>query len=175
MTFPDGFSTDRLDARRLTPDDWAEICRMHADPQVMTHLGGVRDELQTAEYFALNLEHWAEHNFGLWIVCERGQRTPIGRALLRHAWIDGVGEVEVGYALYQPYWGRGLATEIARACVALGFEELGLSSIVAITTPGNHASQHVLEKAGLAREKAIVYRGAPAVLFRIRRDRHVAG
>lgn len=175
MPFPDDFSTARLDARRLTPDDWGEVCRMHADPLVMAHLGGVRDETQTAEYFNVNLEHWADHNFGLWIVCERGRNAPVGRALLRHAWIDGVNEVEVGYALYQPYWGRGLATEIARACVDLGFTALRLASIVAITSPDNHASQHVLEKVGLTRERDLVFRGSPAVLFRIRRGGPVAG
>jgi RimJ/RimL family protein N-acetyltransferase len=175
MSFPDSFSTARLDARRLTTGDWDEICRMHSDPVVMAHLGGVRDDLQTAEYFAVNLQHWAEHNFGLWIVHERGQSAPMGRALLRHAWIDGVDEVEVGYALYPAYWGRGFATEIAAECVRLGFEALRLSSIVAITSPDNLASQHVLEKVGLARERDFVFRGAPAVLFRIRRPQAVAG
>ena len=67
--------------------------------------------------------------------------------------VDGIDEVETGYAFYQPYWGRGYATEITRACLDAGFGRLGLPSIVAVTTPGNAASQHVLGKCGFHFER----------------------
>ena len=63
-------------------------------------------------------------------------------------------------------WGRGLATGIAQACVRIGFEQLGLRSIVAITTPANLTSQRVMTTAGLVYERDIVHAGVPHLLFR---------
>lgn len=59
------------------------------------------------------------------------------------------GDVEVLYALGRPWWGKGFATEAARASVRLGFERLGLPRIVGFALPENAASRRVLEKAGM--------------------------
>lgn len=141
---------------------------MHCDVAVMAHLGGVRDEAQTVAYLARNLRHWDDYGFGLWILHERGGGAPIGRAVLRHLEIDGVDEVEVGYALYAPYWGRGLATEVATTCVILAEQELRLATVVGVTSPTNDASQHVLRKAGLVYEGKFTHEGIPSALFRKR-------
>jgi RimJ/RimL family protein N-acetyltransferase len=93
---------------------------MHRDPAVMAELGGVRDEEQTAAYLARNLQYWAGYGFGLWILREVPGGDPVGRAVLRHFLVEGVDEVEVGYAFYLVLWGRGLATEVATACLAFG-------------------------------------------------------
>jgi RimJ/RimL family protein N-acetyltransferase len=141
---------------------------MHRDAAVMAHLGGVRDEVQTAAYLARNLQHWTDYGFGLWILRELGGGEPVGRAVLRHLLVEGVDEVEVGYAFYQAFWGRGLATEVATACLELGRRELHLATIVAVTSPGNLASQHVLQKVGLVYERDFTHEGARSSLFRTR-------
>jgi RimJ/RimL family protein N-acetyltransferase len=166
--FPDGFETARLQAERLEPHHVDEIRRMHRDAAVMAHLGGLRDDAQTEAYLAKNLKHWADYNFGLWIVRERGGGEPIGRALLRTYLHDGRRDIEVGYAFYEPFWKRGLATEVTTRCLGLAREHLNATTIVAITSPENAASQHVLQKCGLAFERAFIHEGAPAVLYRIR-------
>ena len=168
MAFPDSFSTARLFAERLTLGHLPELRRMFADPVVMAHLGGVRDEQHTAAYLERNLRHWADYGFGLWILNELGGTDPIGRAVLRHLHVDGVDEIEVGYAFYPEFWGRGLATEVTTACLGFGFRELGLTTIVAVTSPGNVASQHVLTKAGLVYEREFGHEGAVWSLFRTR-------
>jgi RimJ/RimL family protein N-acetyltransferase len=168
MPFPDSFSTARLRAERLTADHLPEVRRMHRDPAVMAWLGGVRDEAQTAAYVARNLQHWADYGFGLWILRPVGGDQIAGRAVLRHLLVEGVDEVEVGYAFYPSCWGRGLATEVTRACLALGREQLGLATIVAVTSAGNLASQHVLRKAGLAYERDFLHEGVMSPLFRTR-------
>ena len=162
------FSTARLSAERLTADHLPEIRRMHRDAAVMAQLGGLRDEAQTAAYLARNLQHWADYGFGLWILREVGGGEPVGRAVLRHLPMDGIDEVEVGYAFYAPFWGRGLATEVATACLELGRRELHLTTFVAVTSPGNTASAHVLEKVGLFYERDFTHEGARSSLFRTR-------
>ena len=168
MPFPESFATTRLRAERLTAGHRSELRRMHSDPAVMAYLGGLQSETETAEYLARNLRHWADYHFGLWILHEIGGDVPIGRAVLRHVLIDDVDEVEVGYGFYPEYWGRGLATEVTIACLEFGFRQLGLESIVALASPTNLASHHVLLKAGLVLEREFDNHGARCSLFRIR-------
>ena len=132
----------------------------------MRYIGGVREQAQTVDYLARNLKHWDDYGFGLWILRERGGGAPVGTAVLRHLLVDAVDEVEVGYAFRKPFWGRGLATEIARACLAHGHEVLRLPAIVGVTDPDNIASQHVLEKAGLVYERDFMLEGERCALFR---------
>ncbi len=142
---------------------------MDEDPRFMALLGGVRDKAGTVAYLEMNVKHWADHGFGMWMLRDAATSPVIGRAILRHLDVEGADEVEVGYGFLPEYWGRGLATEIARACVRIGFEELGLRSLVAITTQPNLASQRVMEKAGLLFERDIIHAGVPHVLFRAHR------
>jgi RimJ/RimL family protein N-acetyltransferase len=139
---------------------------MDEDTRFMAELGGVRDVAGTLAYLGRNLAHWAAHGFGLWMLRDRGTGAVIGRAVLRHLEVDGIDEVETGYGLLPDLWGRGLATEIARACVSIGRERLGLASVVGITVPTNTASQQVMRKAGLQYERDIVHAGLPHLLFR---------
>ena len=164
----DTFSTPRLRAERLTPQHRDEITRMHRDPAVMATLGGVRDDAQTEAYLTRNLKHWDDYGFGLWIVRDAADGRVAGRAVVRHLLLEGTDEVEVGYGFYQGWWGRGLATEIARACVEIGFTRLGRASLVALTLPTNLRSQRVLTKVGLSFDREIDHEGSRHALFRSR-------
>jgi RimJ/RimL family protein N-acetyltransferase len=166
MPFPDSFSTARLHAERLTADHLAELCGMDRDPQFMAFLGGPRDAAATAAYLAWNLEHWTDYGFGLWILRDARDNRVAGRAALRHLLLDGRDEVEVGYGFYPELWGRGLATEIAAACLHFGRDELRLPTVVAITRPANLASQRVLTKVGLVYEREVSHEGIPHLVFR---------
>lgn len=166
----DAFSTPRLHAERVTPAHWLDLRRMDEDAQFMALLGGVRDTAGTVGYLETNVKHWADHGFGMWMLRDAATSMMVGRAILRHLDVEGVDEVEVGYGFLPHCWGQGLATEVAEACVRIGFDRLGLSSLVAITTPANLASQRVMQKVGLAYERDIVHAGVPHRLFRIRRS-----
>ena len=63
----------------------------------------------------------------------------------------GRGEPEIKYALLRSAWGRGLATEAARALLGFAARTLGLQQVIATVDPDNHASQRVLAKAGMQR------------------------
>ena len=132
----------------------------------MAFLGGIRDEAGTDRYLSSNLAHWAQHGFGLWMLRDRETGAMIGRAVLRPLILDGVEEVETGYGFMPEFWGRGLATEITRACLQVGRERLGLDSIVAITHPANTASQRVLAKSGLTYERELVHDGLLVLVYR---------
>jgi len=171
----DAFTTSRLSAERLTPAHRGEIARMHQDPDVMEHLGGVRNAEQTEEYLERNLAHWDRYGYGLWMLRRPEGGELVGRAVLRHLTLEDRDELETGYAFYRPYWGRGLATEVARRCVRMAFEILAAESVVGLTLPANHASQRVLIKTGMSRDREVRHAGALHVLLRVTRTAWSAG
>ena len=166
MPFPDSFATSRLKAERLTADHFADIRAMDSDAEYMALLGGPRDEAQTEAYMARNLRHWSDHGFGLWILRDAQDDCVAGRAVIRHLDVEGTDEVELGYGFHTRYWGRGLATEIAKTLLRLGREELRLPSLVALTRHANVGSQRVLIKAGLVHERDVTLEGVPHLLYR---------
>jgi len=168
MPFPGSFATERLLAERLQPEHYGDLLRMHSDPVQMEMLGGVRDAAQTTEYLEKNLAHWAAYGFGAWMLREAGSERLAGRAILRHRDVEGVDEVEVGYSLDPALWGRGLATEIAAACLAHARDDLRLTSVVAVTLPRNARSRRVLTKIGMTHDRDYVHGDEVHALYRIR-------
>ncbi len=160
------FRTERLHAEPLTRAHFADLLRFHANPAHQAMLGGVRDEAWTRAYLERNVRHWDQHGFGLWMLRLEPDGPVIGRGLLRHLELEGAPEVEIGYSFEPEYWGRGLGTEIARACVEQGWTQ-GFTSLVAITLPENAASRHVLEKAGLVYERLARHADLTHALYRI--------
>lgn len=162
----DSFQTARLRAERLRPLHLPDLLEMHADARQMATLGGVRDAVWTMAYLERNLAHWESHGFGLWILRRLDGGPVIGRGLLRHLDVEGASEVEIGYSFHPAHWGCGYATEIAQACLTVGRETYGFTTMVALTLPTNTASRHVLEKAGLAYERDVIHASQPHVLYR---------
>src|SRR5262245_12020760 len=124
---------------------------MYGDPEVTRYLGGVKTRAQAEGVMRLRiLAYYDEHpGFGVWATIERATGTCVGCHVLNH--IQGEEFIQVGYILFKEAWGKGFATEGAAALLRYGFDDCGLSQIVAITDLDNVASQRVLEKIGLRR------------------------
>lgn len=168
-------STPRLLLRRMSADDLDDLTRMHLDPRVMAALGGVRSPDVTREWLGRQLEHWKQYGFGLWLAWDRQTGRFAGRGGLQHVAIDGRDEIEVGYSLLPDYWGRGLATELARASIRVAFAVLHLPEIVCFTLTTNRASQRVMQKAGFRYERGFLYKDLPHVLYRLRASNEQTG
>jgi ribosomal-protein-alanine N-acetyltransferase len=153
----DEVRSERLLLRRPCEEDRADILRMHEDQDVMATLGGVRSEAESDWMFDRLCAHWRAHEFGYWIARESGSGRFAGRAGLRHLVVAGHPEVELGYGFMSDLWGRGVATEIASACVDVAFTALGLEELVCFTATTNNLSQNVMEKVGFRYEKNFVY------------------
>jgi RimJ/RimL family protein N-acetyltransferase len=93
---------------------------------------------------------------------------------LRHVRIGGADEVELAYALGSEAWGRGLATEIARAILAIGFCQLQLSRVVAFTLKSNEPSMRVMERVGCLFERELIHAGLPHLLYGQKREQYLA-
>ena len=144
--------TPRLTLRPFTTDDIPAYARIRSDPDVVRYLPGGAAAAADADAIAAAripdfIQHWREHGFGLWAVIERDSNRLVGHCgLLRLADFDAV---EVLYMLDRPAWGRGIATEAARASMEYGFRTVGLDRIVALVLPENRASARVIQKLGM--------------------------
>lgn len=159
------FATPRLRASRLLDEDLPDLVELHLDNEVSRFLGGVRTPAATADYLAVNLRHWADHGLGLWVL-RTNDGTFMGRAGLRYVDLEGVRELEIAYTLVRSAWGRGLASEIAQALVAIWEARCPEQSLVGIVMKGNVASERVLLKAGLLYERDAVFHDELCSVFR---------
>ena len=161
--------------RRLRLRGWREgdvelMAAIYAEPEVVRYLRPL-DLEGTRQQLSRFVDHWEEHEFGLWAVEERASGRLIGRiGLVYHDdWTERPYDAEVGWTLERSTWGRGLATEGGAAALRFGFETGGMERIISIAHRDNGASQRVMEKLGLKREGATDWRDQPVVWFTISR------
>jgi RimJ/RimL family protein N-acetyltransferase len=157
--------TARLSLRQFTTADANDLLTLDGDPRVMRFLDPKtksRGQIQ-AEVLPRFLACYQRYpGFGCWAAHVRSDGGFIGWFGLRPVtptatamvdWPDAhPGDITVaslGYRLRASAWGRGYATEGARALIRRAFTDLGVSQIVATTMAVNTASRRVLEKAGL--------------------------
>ena len=122
----------------------------------MEHLPGILGRVES-DALALRIEaHFDQHGFGLWAVEIRGVATFAGFVGLTVPNFQAPFTpcVEIGWRLAADYWGRGYATEGARAALKFGFQALKLEEIVSFTVPGNVRSRRVMERIGMAYDPA---------------------
>jgi len=143
---------------------------MHADPRVMATLGGVRSDEKTEEFLRGAIAHWERYGFGFWTLRDAATGQFAGRGGLLHTAAGGGDDVEVAYAFLPEFWGRGLATELARESVRVAFEVLGLPDVVCFALATNRASRRVMEKVGFRYERDVTYQGLRHAFYRMRRD-----
>lgn len=164
----DHFSTTRLTAERLNDSHLTDLVALHLDPEVSRYLGGVRSAEATKTYLAVNIAHWDQHGFGLWVLRTKDGAFA-GRAGIRHIFVDGVDEVEIAYTFKRDLWGQGLASEIATVLTSLGLTQLALPSLIGLVFVGHGASRRVLEKSNFVLEKSTTHHGEDVVIYRIQR------
>lgn len=159
--------TERLVLRPLSLDDLDPLAPFFADPDVMRYMGGktlTRDETEAS---IARLVGWFEADgFGQLAVVRKDDGELLGRCgiliwetepwkPLAKAEADGETETEIGYALGQPHWGLGYATEAAS----------GESRLIALIQHGNEASRRVAEKLGMEYERDVELRFARVRLY----------
>ncbi|HJR05704.1 MAG TPA: GNAT family N-acetyltransferase [Pyrinomonadaceae bacterium] len=166
----DELETARLRLRMFAPEDAAELSLITSDPDVMEYIGdGVPLTTDaTTTNLASIIEIFKKRGFGRWALVHKELNKLIGYCGLSYN--NAQVGVEVAYLLAKPYWGQGLATEAACACLRYGFEALQLDTIGGVTRPGNDKSRRVLERLGMKLVCHAVYHGYDCVHYSISRN-----
>jgi ribosomal-protein-alanine N-acetyltransferase len=150
---PLGLETERLVLRQWRDSDTDAFAAMNADPEVMRHFPA---PLSRAESDALLVRaQWKWREFGLcFFAVEVKGGDFIGFAGLNPPPFEAhfTPCVEVGWRLARHAWGKGYATEAARASLDYGFGVLGLPEIVSFTVPGNTRSRAVMTRIGMTHD-----------------------
>ena len=149
-------TTDRLLLRRWRDSDREVFARINADPRVMEFMPALLSRDESDRLVDRIEDHFSEHGFGLWAAELRDDHAFIGFIGLAvptfHATFTPC--VEIGWRLSADHWGKGLATEGARAVVREAFDTLKIKELVSFTVPSNVRSRRVMQKLGMTHNAA---------------------
>ena len=146
--------TPRLALRELTSADDGFILELLNEPSFLQNIGdkGVRTREDARAYIEAGPRaSYACHGFGLLAVVLRDGGETIGICgLLKR---DALEDPDVGFAFLPRHWSKGYAFESASAVLRHARAALGLTRILAITSPGNTASIQLLGRLGFLFER----------------------
>lgn len=159
------FETERLILRKLTEDDLDSVAAMRADSEVMRYIREPQKRAEALNWINLVSSRWQGEKFGFCSVNLKSTDQFIGWCGLWQ--LKETGEIEVGYALFKEFWGRGFAVEASEPFLEYGFTELNLPKIVACANPNNQGSRRVMEKLGMTFDHIGFYYGRDLVHYTI--------
>jgi len=140
---------------------------MHEEAAVVRFIRPL-DRSAAEERLRQNELEWRERGHGLIAVVERESGDFLGRTAVKY-WPQ-FDETELGWTLRRPAWGRGYATEAARACAEWAFARLPVPYLTAMISPGNARSIRVAERLGMSPIREDVLLEEPVVVYALERD-----
>lgn len=144
--------TPRLRLRQWRESDREPFAAMNADPVVMAYFSSPQSRAASDASIDAWQSQFASQGWSNWAVevLALGQFIGfVGLSIPRRT-LPFSPCVEVGWRLAREHWGKGYATEGARAALRIGFERLALSEIVSFTAIGNLRSRAVMERIGMS-------------------------
>ncbi len=169
--------TDRITLRAPCMGDVDALAAYWSDPETMKYIGKggtpwTRE--QVVERIERAMRFCDEHGMTFWTAIENETGAIIGQGGLVPIAFNGP-EIELGYRLGKPHWGKGYATEIARASARVGFERFGHDRLVAVSYPENIASRKVLVNTGFEeRGLSDLYYEVTSMRYELTKERWVA-
>ena len=155
--------TPRLQLREFDLSDAEALYELNSDPEVMRFTGDRPfSTVDEAETFVQNYDAYKEFGFGRWAVISKQSGRLIGWCGLKR---NEMNLIDIGFRFFRDQWGKGYATEAAKAALTYGFMELGLEQIIGRAARENGASLRVLEKLGMEYWKEDACRGIADSLY----------
>jgi RimJ/RimL family protein N-acetyltransferase len=162
--------TPRLLLRQFRPSDFDALARLSADPEVMKYLGDGRPKSRAEAWLmmASYLGHWELRGYGLWAVEDKATGEFVGRIGLLNP--EGWPGLEVAWTLARERWGKGFATEGAKAALEYSFSVLKLDHVISLIHPDNAPSIRVALRVGEKLEGQVELFGVMRSVYGIRRS-----
>jgi ribosomal-protein-alanine N-acetyltransferase len=162
--------TSRLQLRPFTLDDVDELHLLWTDPLVRKYLWDdqVIPRETTRAIIENSVTSFETNRFGLWAVLPQAKEKLVGFAAFWY--FREPPQLELLYGLSPAHWNKGLGTEVARALITYGFEELSFERIDASTDAANVESARVMEKVGMVLQKRENTNGLDTVYYSISRE-----
>ncbi|HHL32877.1 MAG TPA: N-acetyltransferase [Desulfobulbaceae bacterium] len=140
--------TDRLKMRQWKKDDRPLFAALNADPVVMEYFPAVLDKSESNAMAERIQQLISRRGWGFWAVEEKTSHAFIGFVGLHvpTAELPCSPCIEIGWRLMREFWGKGYATEAARAALQVAFKQLDIEEVFAFTPVGNARSRAVMER-----------------------------
>lgn len=141
--------TQRLRLRLFTYDDLQIMYELNTDPDVIKYADTAVKDMQEAKQRLEQgpLADYQKYGYGRFAVELKSTGKVIGFCGIKY--LPEIELPEVGYRYLKEYWGRGIGTEAALACVDFARTDLKISKLVALIIPENIASIKLAEKLGM--------------------------
>lgn len=155
--------TPRLILRELTVNDANSFYQLNLNPEVIKYTGDPPfASVEESKEFLLHYKEYQNHGFGRWAVITKENNQFIGWCGLKY---HKEGYVDLGFRFFQDKWGKGYATESAKACINYAQSSLNLPELIGRVMPSNIASVRVLEKLGFTFFKTGACNGVENALY----------
>lgn len=143
--------TPRLILRDWEEKDLDEFKRMNGDETVMHYFPNTLSEAETIKFYQIILQEFQEWHYGLYAVELKADGQFIGFIGFHRATfeMDFTPCIEIGWRLKKEAWGKGYATEGAKACLEYGFNKLDFKEVYSFTAKVNKPSENVMKKIGM--------------------------
>ncbi|WP_313111775.1 GNAT family N-acetyltransferase [Aequorivita sediminis] len=156
--------TERLLMRDIIDSDVQAMYAMDSDPDVHIFLGNKPiSTIEEAKKIIDNIQQqYHDNGIGRWAVIEKESGAFIGWSgfrLITDVVNGKTNYYDLGYRFLKKYWGRGYASETARASINHGFQKLCFDEIVGIADVNHSASNIILAKSGLIKRNEFTYEG----------------
>jgi len=160
---PTIIETPRLVIREIRHDDLKGMFELDSSAEVHMYLGNdtVKTEEESKKIIEFIRQQYAKNGIGRWALVEKHSGKFMGWTGFKFIseMINGQsGYYDLGYRIQPLYWGKGYATESAKACLKYGLETLKLKPVYAMANAKNAASLNVLLKTGFIPSGAFMHR-----------------
>jgi len=165
----DGHSTDRLRFRRVAESDFDLWLPFYEDPESTRYWEGIpQDPVQACrQQFERMFQRYRDKLGGMNALVLKNDRQLIGFCGLLLQTVDDIEEWEIGYSLLPKYRGCGYATEAAKYCKEVAFEQGLAESLISIIQVDNRPSQLVAMRNGMTRGPRTMYKNNPVYIYRV--------
>lgn len=145
------FTTSRLGFRPWHPADLLPFAAMNQDPEVMRYFPKLVDPEQTRDSVQRQIDQQRDHGFCFWATDLLATAAFIGFIGINQPRFKASFTpcFEIGWRLMPEYWGKGLATEGAKACVSYARHTLEIPELYSFTPLSNKPSERVMQKIGM--------------------------
>ena len=150
--------TGRLILRHLRPDDLDAMHSYLGDRETMKYYPAPYSPEFVRQGIEKNIERYQQYGYGLFGVVLKESGELIGDCGLVWQDLPGGRELEVGYHFHSAHWGRGYATEAAKACIDYAFGNAGVDHVISLIRPENMPSRRVAERNGLRIVRQILWK-----------------
>ncbi len=158
--------TARLSIELMSREDADLLFELDQNPEVMRYINGgkmtTRKDLEEKMIPRMEQYRNPEKGWGLWKVTVKESAQFIGWILVRPMEFFSaepeLENLELGWRFKQDAWGKGYATEAAKAVMQALTDKGGISQLSAIAMPDNTGSINIMKKLGMTYVKTYVHK-----------------